>query len=150
MVKSPPIAAEITLRVSESAGKDVGRGIARIDPSDMQRLGVDVDDVLEVEGKRRTVCRVLPTFKEHRGKEHLQIDGVIRENARVGLGEAWWGDLLDARVDVETVNADLFTIARHIDGRKRACETGTMGMGDCGLTWVAPAGEAREDAHDAA
>ncbi len=53
----------------------------------MQRLGVDVGDLLEVEGKRRTVCRVLPTFKEHRGKEHLQIDGVVRENARVGLGE---------------------------------------------------------------
>ncbi len=53
----------------------------------MQRLGVDVGDTVEVEGKRRTVCRVLPTFKEHRGKEHLQIDGVVRENARVGLNE---------------------------------------------------------------
>ena len=40
---------------------------------------------VEVEGKRRTVCRVLPTFKEHRGKEHLQIDGIVRENAGVGL-----------------------------------------------------------------
>ena len=44
-------------------------------------------DLLDVEGKRRTVCRVLPTFKEHRGKEHVQIDGVVRENARVGLNE---------------------------------------------------------------
>ena len=87
MVKSSTVAVEIALRVSESTGKDVGRGIARIDPSDMQRLGVDVGDMLEVEGKRRTVCRVLPTFKEHRGKEHLQIDGVVRENARVGLNE---------------------------------------------------------------
>ena len=87
MVKSPTLAAEIALRVSESTGKDVGRGIARIDPSDMQRLGVDVGDMLEVEAKRRTVCRVLPTFKEHRGKGHLQIDGVVRENARVGLNE---------------------------------------------------------------
>jgi transitional endoplasmic reticulum ATPase len=87
MVKSPPLAAEISLRVSESTGKDVGRGIARIDPSDMQRLGVDVGDMLEVEGKRRTICRVLPTYKEHRGKEHLQIDGVVRENARIGLNE---------------------------------------------------------------
>jgi transitional endoplasmic reticulum ATPase len=87
MVNSPPLAAEITLRVSESSGKDVGRGIARIDPSDMQRLGVDVGEMLEVEGKRRTVCRVLPSHKEHRGKEHLQIDGVVRENARVGLNE---------------------------------------------------------------
>ena len=57
----------------------------------MQRLGVDVGDMLEVEGKRRTVCRVLPTFKEHRGKEHLQIDGVVRENARVGLDEVGRG-----------------------------------------------------------
>ena len=87
MVKSPALAAQITLRVNESTGKDVGRGIARIDPSDMERLGVDVGDMLEVEGKRRTVCRVMPTFKEHRGKEHLQIDGVVRENARVGLNE---------------------------------------------------------------
>ena len=87
MVKAPSISQEITLRVSESTGKDVGRGIARLDPADMRRLGVDVGDMVEVEGKRRTVCRVLPTFKEHRGKEHLQIDGVIRENARVGLNE---------------------------------------------------------------
>ncbi len=57
MVKSPALVKEITLRVSESTGKDVGRGIARIDPADMQRLGVDVGDMLEVEGKRRTVCQ---------------------------------------------------------------------------------------------
>jgi transitional endoplasmic reticulum ATPase len=88
MVKSPSLVEEITLRVSESTGKDVGRGIARIDPSDMQQLGVDVGDMLEVEGKRQTVCRVLPTFKEHRGKGHLQIDGIVRENARAGLNEA--------------------------------------------------------------
>jgi transitional endoplasmic reticulum ATPase len=43
--------------------------------------------MLEVEGKRRTVCRVLPTFKEHRGKGHLQVNGVVRENARAGLNE---------------------------------------------------------------
>lgn len=87
MVKSPSVATEITLRVCESTGKDVGRGIARIDPSDMQQLGVDVGEMLEVEGKRHTVCRVFPTFKEHRGKGHLQIDGVVRENARTGLNE---------------------------------------------------------------
>ena len=87
MVKAPTLVKEITLRVSESTGKDVGRGIARIDPSDMQQLGVDVGDMLEVEGKRQTVCRVLPTFKEHRGMGHLQVDGVVRENARAGLNE---------------------------------------------------------------
>ncbi len=87
MAGTKSITHSITLRVSESTGKDVGRGIARIDPSDMKRLGVDVGDAVAVEGKRCTICRVLPTFKEHRGQEHLQIDGITRENARVGLNE---------------------------------------------------------------
>jgi transitional endoplasmic reticulum ATPase len=58
-----------------------------MDPADMARLGVDVGDMVEVKGKRQAVCKVMPAFKEHRGKEHLQIDGIIRENARVGLNE---------------------------------------------------------------
>jgi len=79
---------EITLKVSESTGKDVGRGIARIDPDDMRRLGVDVGEMVEVAGKKRTVCKVLPAFKEHRGRSRLAIDGIVRENAGVGLNES--------------------------------------------------------------
>ncbi len=87
MTKANTTAQELTLTVAESTGKDVGRGIARLDPVDMQKLGVDVGDMLEVVGKRSAVCKAMPTFKEHRGKSHLQIDGVIRENARVRLHE---------------------------------------------------------------
>ena len=39
MEKSTSVIEEITLRVSESTGKDLGRGIARIDPADMERSG---------------------------------------------------------------------------------------------------------------
>jgi transitional endoplasmic reticulum ATPase len=87
MTKTSSPSCEITLRVSESIGKDVGRGLARMDPADMQRLGVDVGDMVEVAGRRKTVCKLLPTFREQRGKSHLQIDGIARENAGVGLGE---------------------------------------------------------------
>ncbi|MCX7425940.1 MAG: CDC48 family AAA ATPase [Planctomycetia bacterium] len=79
---------QLTLKVSEAAGKDVGHGIARMDPSDMSRLGVDVGELVEVKGSKATVCKLLPTFKEHRGKKHLQIDGIARQNAGVGLGES--------------------------------------------------------------
>jgi transitional endoplasmic reticulum ATPase len=78
----------LTLKVSEAAGKDVGHGIARMDPSDMSRLGVDVGELVEIKGSKATVCKLLPTFKEHRGKKHLQIDGIARQNAGVGLGES--------------------------------------------------------------
>ncbi len=88
MSESSTVAREITLKVSESTGKDVGRGLARIDPADMHRLGLDVGDMVEVAGQKATVCKLLPTFKEHRGKGRLQIDGIVRENAGVGLGES--------------------------------------------------------------
>jgi transitional endoplasmic reticulum ATPase len=88
MSESPTATGEITLKVSESTGKDVGRGLARIDPADMNRLGLDVGDMVEVVGQKTTICKLLPTFKEHRGKGDLQVDGIIRENAGVGLGES--------------------------------------------------------------
>lgn len=87
MSKSCAGTSEITLRVSESTGKDVGRGVARMDPADMKNLGVDVGDTVELSGKRKTICKLLPSFKEQRGKASLQIDGIARENAGVGLGE---------------------------------------------------------------
>ena len=101
---------EITLRVSESTGKDAGRGIARLDPADMQRLGVDIGDVVEVQGKRRTVCKVLPAFKEQRGKERLQIDGVIRENAGLGLNEPALVRAVSVRPAQEAVLAALGSV----------------------------------------
>ena len=88
MSESPTATGEITLKVSESTSKDVGRGLARIDPADMNRLHLGVGDMVQVVGQKTTVCKLLPTFKEHRGKGHLQVDGIIRENAGVGLGES--------------------------------------------------------------
>jgi len=88
MIESSSATREITLKVSESTGKDVGRGLARIDPADMTRLGLDVGDMVEVVGQKTTICKLLPTFKEHRGKGRLQIDGIARENAGAGLGES--------------------------------------------------------------
>ena len=57
---APTATGELTLKVSESSGKDVGRGLARIDPADMQRLGADIGDVVEIAGHKTTVCKLLP------------------------------------------------------------------------------------------
>lgn len=77
----------LTLRVSEALSKDVGRGLARIDPADMEAIDAEIGDVIEIIGKRRTVARIMPTFKEDRGKSRVQIDGLTRANAQVGLDE---------------------------------------------------------------
>ncbi len=77
----------LTLRVAEALAKDVGRGMARLDPQDMARLGVEVGEFVQVLGKRPTVAKTMPAYPQDRGKSLIQIDGITRENAQTGLGE---------------------------------------------------------------
>jgi len=77
----------LTLRVGEAKAKDVGRGIARMDPQDLERLGTQVGDVIQIDGKRKTVAKVMPAYSEDRGKSLIQMDGLLRGNAQVSLDE---------------------------------------------------------------
>ncbi len=75
-----------TYRVAEALPKDVGRGLARLDPKDMAELGVEIGDVIEVTSTQTTVARVMPAHVELRGKRSIQIDGIARANAGASLG----------------------------------------------------------------
>lgn len=77
----------LSLKVSEADPKDVGRGFARLDPKDYQKLGLDIGDIIEISGKEKTVAKIMPLHVEYRGKEMIQMDGIIRENAKVSLDE---------------------------------------------------------------
>jgi transitional endoplasmic reticulum ATPase len=77
----------LTLKVKEALPKDVGRAIARIDPKDMESMGIEVGEIVVIEGKRRTPAKAMPLFLEERGKGIVQIDGITRENAQIGLDE---------------------------------------------------------------
>jgi len=75
------------LKVREALPKDVGRATARIDPGDMKRLGLEVGQIITIEGKRKTAAKVMPSYADDRGKKIVQIDGITRENAKIGLDE---------------------------------------------------------------
>lgn len=80
---------KLVLKVAEASINDVGRGMARMDPADMNALGMETGDVVEIREereKRRTVAKVLPAKPEDRGASVLKIDGITRSNAGVGLG----------------------------------------------------------------
>src|ERR1017187_2113615 len=79
--------AVLKLKVAETLSRDVGRGIARMGPEDLDKLGIAVGDTVEITGKRVTVCKARPGHKELRGQSRIQIDGLVRENAGVGLDE---------------------------------------------------------------
>jgi transitional endoplasmic reticulum ATPase len=78
----------LKLKVSEAMPKDLGRGLARLDPADLARLGVEVGEVVEILGKRTTVAKAMPAYKEHRGQSRVQIDGVARENAGAAIDQS--------------------------------------------------------------
>ena len=75
-----------TYKVTEALPKDVGRGLARLDPKDMAELGVEIGDVIDVTSTQTTVARVMPAHVELRGKRSIQIDGISRANAGASLG----------------------------------------------------------------
>ncbi len=84
---SKEISRNLELKVAEAFSKDVGRGLARIDPEDMKLIGADVGDIIEIIGKRTTVAKLMPTFSGDRSKSIIQIDGIVRGNAEVGVDE---------------------------------------------------------------
>ena len=75
------------LKVKEALPKDVGRGIARLDPDEMKTLGLDVGDIIAIEGKRKMPAKAMPCYSEERGKHIIQIDGLCRKNAQIGIDE---------------------------------------------------------------
>ena len=77
----------IKLKVTEALTKDVGRALARMGPEDLERLQAAIGDTVEVEGKRKALCKVMPAYQEIRGQSRVQLDGLTRENAGVGLDE---------------------------------------------------------------
>ena len=85
--KKKRAAKPLILKVGEATAKDVGRGIVRFDPVEFEKLRVQVGDVVTVEGKRKTVAKVLPAYMEDRGQGLIRLDGITRENAQVGIDE---------------------------------------------------------------
>jgi len=77
----------LKLKVTEALGKDVGRAYARMGPEDMEKLQVAIGDIVEVAGKRKTVCKAMPAYKELRGRSRIQLDGISRENAGAGIDD---------------------------------------------------------------
>ena len=77
----------LKLRVSEALTKDVGRAFARMGPEDLERLQIAIGDTVEVEGKKKAICKAMPAYADLRDQSRVQLDGSTRENAGVSLDE---------------------------------------------------------------
>ena len=96
---------EKAIKVAELKPGETGRGIARLDPELMDILGIKVGDIVQIDGNKKTVAKVLRGAPEDANRGIIRIDGSTRRNAGVSL---------DERVAVKKVaakNAEKITFA---------------------------------------
>ncbi|HEY4659236.1 MAG TPA: AAA family ATPase, partial [Gemmatimonadaceae bacterium] len=71
--------------VTEARLEDVEKGIVRISKPAMDERGIRPGDVVVVEGEQQTMARVWPLLPEDDRRHIIQMDGLTRENAAVGM-----------------------------------------------------------------
>ena len=77
---------EITLKVAEAISqKDVGQGVARLDPNVMDDLDIKERDLVEIVGEKRTAAIALPSQTDI-GLGVIRIDGLVRKNSGATIG----------------------------------------------------------------
>ncbi|MCL4374066.1 MAG: CDC48 family AAA ATPase [Candidatus Marsarchaeota archaeon] len=78
----------IELTVAGALVPDDGRGIARIDSKARKMLNVISGDIIEIKGKRKSTAAIVwQAHQEDEGLDFIRIDGYIRQNIGVGIGD---------------------------------------------------------------
>jgi len=77
----------LALRVADAYQRDVGRGIARVDPKVVDELGLTSGDVIQIIGKKKTTALSWPGYESDSGKGTIRIDGYLRNNAGVSIDD---------------------------------------------------------------
>ncbi|MFA5141411.1 MAG: CDC48 family AAA ATPase [Candidatus Woesearchaeota archaeon] len=78
---------EKELKVDISNQTDINKGIVRIDTNTLQELELKPGDILEIEGKRKTVAIADEAFTNDVGSNIIRMDGTTRKNAKTGISE---------------------------------------------------------------
>ena len=87
---------EMKLKVSESIQDDVNKGVIRIDSAYMKKLGVREGHFVEIIGQRTTIGIVDRALPGDIGLPIIRMDGLLRRNAKSGIGE--WVSVRKAEV----------------------------------------------------
>lgn len=87
---------KVKLKVVEALQDDAYKGTARIDAETMRELDIKRGDVIIIKGNRETVAIADRAYPSDVGERIIRIDGILRRNAKTGIGDV-----------VETSKADI-------------------------------------------
>jgi transitional endoplasmic reticulum ATPase len=86
------------LRVIDARPEDIGRGVAKLAPEDLETLGLAIGDMISLMGKRRTVAKAMRTYVKDTNRGFIALDQVLRANAQTALAE----QVTVQKIDVQT------------------------------------------------
>jgi len=78
----------VKLRVVEALQDDAYKGIARVDMETMKEMGVKRGEIISIKGQKETVAMVDRAYPADVGEGIIRIDGILRRNAKTGVGES--------------------------------------------------------------
>ena len=81
------MASDKAIKVAELKAGEAGRGIVRLDPALMDVLSIRVGDIVQIDGNKKTVAKVLRGAPEDANLGIIRMDGSTRRNAGVALDE---------------------------------------------------------------
>ncbi|MEM4486735.1 MAG: CDC48 family AAA ATPase [Zestosphaera sp.] len=110
---------EYVLRVAEAGKNDAFRGKVRIPERILNAIGAEEGDAIEIVGRKNTVAIVWPALPEDDDKDLIRMDGVLRKNAGVSIGDR----VLVRRIEVKqalTVKLALTDASSQVSGGESA------------------------------
>jgi len=78
---------QIQLKIVEALQDDAYKGVARLDSEMMRKLDIQRGDVILIKGNRETVAIADRAYPADVGEGIIRIDGILRRNARAGIGD---------------------------------------------------------------
>jgi transitional endoplasmic reticulum ATPase len=124
----------IKLKVAEADQRDVGKGVVRINEKNRHEMNINVFDVVEITGEKTTSAIVGRAYPSDEGEDVIRMDGLMRTNARTGIGEivevhkAQWHEARHVSLAPVTKNIRMYASSESLQGifRNRTVSKGDL------------------------
>ncbi|MBU0894473.1 MAG: CDC48 family AAA ATPase [Nanoarchaeota archaeon] len=116
----------IKLKVVESMQDDAYKGIARVDSEIMRKLEIRKGDIILIKGNRETVAIADRAYPADVGEGIIRIDGILRRNARTGIGDV----VVVSKIDVKEAKKIMIAPAQKgimVQGDPESLRRGLLG-----------------------
>ena len=72
----------IYIKLFSSYLQDIGHGRIRISLKNMKKLGISKGDVVEIDGKKKSVATCFPLYSSEKNKQFARVDALTRSNCK--------------------------------------------------------------------